>query len=164
VKSRYCAVAVALTCLIGARAQAQSGNAPVLTESDRAQIQQLSARYAQTLSACAAADYAALFAPGGYFESGFRGRVEGTEKLIELVRSERHCTGAGSRPVSPVPATEIAAAAQGVTGRIKLANDAGVYEDVYVKTTDGWRFKSRAVLTAKELAARESSSPASSAR
>ncbi len=125
-----------------------------LSDSDRAQIQQLSARYAQTLAACAAADYAGLFAPDGYFESGFRGKVQGTDKLIELVRSERHCTGAGSRPASPAPTAEITPSATGATGVVKLPNDGGAYEDVYVKTADGWKFKARSYWTSKELAAR----------
>lgn len=155
-------VFVLVAALSTTMAQAQSGKPMTLTDADRAQIQQLSTRYAETLSACAAADYAALFAPDGYFESGFRGRIQGSDKLIELVKSERHCTTAGSRPVSPVPAAQITPTAQGATGRIVLANDGGAYEDVYVKTAGGWRFKSRSYFTSKELAARGTAAAGSS--
>ena len=144
-------VAALLVTATTGRAQRDSGG---LSETDRAQIQQLSVRYLETLSACAASDYAALFTPDGYFESGFRKRIQGTAQLIELVKSERHCTGAGSRPNTPVPAGEIRATPQGASGRILLPNNGGVYEDVYVKSAAGWRFQSRSYWTTEELAKR----------
>jgi hypothetical protein len=37
----------------------------------------------------------------------------------------------------------ITATPEGVTGRAFLRNDGGHYDDAYVKTANGWRFKSR---------------------
>jgi hypothetical protein len=53
-----------------------------------------------------------------------------------------------------VPAFDIVATPQGATARILRGNNVGAYDDVYTKTANGWRFKSRLVLTPAELAAR----------
>src|SRR5262245_1692562 len=134
-----------------------------LTDKDRADIQDLSARYARALGSCAAEEYADLFAPQtGYFASNIRGEVAGRERLIALVRSERHCNPAGGlatpagsngnppRPAN-VPTVAIEPSSTGATGRADLGN-AGSYEDEYVKTPSGWRFKSRTVLSRQEQA------------
>ncbi len=128
-----------------------------LSEGDRTEIQQLSEKYLRTLNACAAEQYADLFAPGAYFESTFRGRIEGRAKLIELVRSERHCQpGATPRQGGAAVPVTIDVTADGVRGEAVLANSAGAYQDRYVKTPGGWRFQSRSVLTPQELAAQKS--------
>jgi hypothetical protein len=128
-----------------------------LTPQDRAEIQELSAKYARTLGSCAAEEYADLFAPGtGYFASNFRGEVVGRERLIALVRSERHCIGApspGNAAPRPVPTAVIEMSGTGPIGRADLGEKVGRYDDEYVKTSKGWRFKSRTVMTAQELAA-----------
>jgi SnoaL-like protein len=134
-----------------------------LTPQDRAEIQELSAKYARTLGSCAAEEYADLFAPQtGYFASNFRGEVVGRERLIALVRSERHCIapapqanagGAASTAPRPVPTVAIEMSSTGPTGRAELGEKVGRYDDEYVKTPKGWRFKSRTVMTAQELAA-----------
>lgn len=129
-----------------------------LTPQDRAEIQELSAQYARTLGTCAAEEYADLFAPEtGYFASNFRGEVVGRERLIALVRSERHCitpqaNGAPAAP-RPVPTVAIEISSAGPIGRADLGEKVGRYDDEYVKTSKGWRFKSRTVMTAQELAA-----------
>ncbi len=139
-----------------------SAQRPELAEADRAAIQQLSDRLVQLLNTCAADDYAAMFAPDGYFESTFRGRVQGREKLVELVRSERHCApGAAPRTAGATLPLRILPTAGGAVGTAALAGNAGGIEEHYVKTAQGWRFASRTVFTAQELAAR--SAPASSA-
>ena len=129
-----------------------------LTAQDRADIQDLTARYARALGACAADDYAELFAPEtGYFASNIRGEVVGRERLIALVRSERHCT-TPTPPTTPAaaprpaPTVAIESTAEGVAGRADLGA-AGRYEDEYVKTPNGWRFKSRTVMTPPEVTA-----------
>jgi hypothetical protein len=131
-----------------------------LSAKDRADIQDLTARYARALGGCAAEDYAELFAPDtGYFASNIRGEVVGRDRLIALVRSERQCTNPA--PVNgapapgsqrPVPMVAIESTASGVFGRADLGN-AGEYDDEYVKTPKGWRFKSRTVMTPPELKA-----------
>jgi hypothetical protein len=156
-----------------AAAAAPAQDRAVLTAQDRTEIQGLVAGYARALGACAAEEYADLFAPQtGYFASNIRGEVTGRERLIALVRSERHCNpsgglanpagaaGANARPAN-VPTVVVEATATGATGRADLGN-AGSYEDDYVKTPNGWRFRSRTVvsrqeqemkLTAREIAA-----------
>ena len=129
-----------------------------LTARDRAEIQELTARYARALGGCAAEEYAELFAPEtGYFASNIRGEVVGRDRLIALVRSERHCTSpapaSGATPTPrPAPTVAIDVTPAGVTGRADLGN-AGRYDDEYVKAAKGWRFKSRTVMTPAELAA-----------
>lgn len=134
-----------------------------LSAQDRADIQELSAKYARLLATCAAEEYADLFAPDtGYFASNIRGEVVGRERLIALVRSERHCTapapqasgnGAAANAPRPVPTVVIDLSTMGPTGRADLGEKIGRYDDEYVKTAKGWRFKSRTVMTAQELAA-----------
>jgi SnoaL-like domain len=145
--------AALLSVVVSVRAQG-------LTPQDRAEIQALTAGYARALGACAAEEYADLFAPEtGYFASNIRGEVVGRERLIALVRSERHCTtppasaGAqGGTAPRPVPTVAIEISSTGPIGRADLGN-AGQYDDEYVKTAKGWRFKSRTVMTGPELKA-----------
>jgi SnoaL-like domain len=143
-----------------------------LTPQDRAEIQDLSAKYARMLGSCAAEEYADLFAPDtGYFASNIRGEVVGRERLMALVRSERHCVAPAPQASSnanptaanagaaanaaprPVPTVAIEISSTGPIGRADLGAKVGQYDDEYVKTPKGWRFKSRTVMTAQELAA-----------
>ena len=131
-----------------------------LSAQDRADIQELSAKYARLLGSCAAEEYADLFAPDtGYFASNIRGEVVGRERLIALVRSERHCTtpappaSGNTNSPRPVPTVAIEMSSMGPIGRADLGEKVGRYDDEYVKTAKGWRFKSRTVMTAQELAA-----------
>jgi hypothetical protein len=150
--------------------QAQSGAG--LTAQDRTDIQDLVTRYARALSSCAAEEYADLFAPGGgYFFSSIRGEVATRERLIALVQSERQCNpaaananpNAAGRANTPNanasgrantgPIATIEPSPDGARGTASLGN-AGGYEDVYVKTAKGWRFKARSVITPAEVAAK----------
>ena len=47
--------------------------------------------------------------------------------------------------------------ADGATGRAVLRNDGGHYDDVYVRTADGWRFKSRTYVPPAEAARTQAS-------
>jgi hypothetical protein len=83
--------------------------------------------------------------------------VVGRDRLIALVRSERHCTNPapatdGAAQPRPAPTVAIESTPAGVTGRADLGT-AGRYDDEYVKTTKGWRFKSRTLMTPQELTA-----------
>lgn len=151
-----------LALLIAVLVSAMSVHAQqALTDKDRADIQDLTARYARALGSCAAEEYADLFAPEtGYFASNIRGEVVGRERLMALVRSERHCTnpapttpGAAPAPPRPAPTVAISSSSNAVTGRADLGANVGQYDDEYVKTAKGWRFKSRTVMTAPELKA-----------
>jgi hypothetical protein len=149
-----------------------------LTAQDRTEIQDLVARYARALAACAAEEWADLYAPGGYFFSTIRGEVNTRESLILLVQSERQCNPAntanaaganpaaganapsrganaaagGPRPVN-VPTAVVEPSPEGAKGTASLGN-AGGYEDVFVKTPKGWRFKARNVITPQEANAK----------
>jgi hypothetical protein len=159
-----CLAGLVAIALLPPRASAapQAGTAS-LTTADRAEIQELVAGYVRALGACAAEAYADLFVPGsGYFASNIRGEVTGRDRLIALVRSERHCVpaatpapaNAAAQPprANNVPTVVLEVTATGVTGRADLGN-AGSYADEYVQTRDGWRFKSRTVISRQEQAA-----------
>lgn len=139
--------------------QAAFTQTPALTPEDRTAIQALVTGYARALAACNAEEYADLFAPDtGYFASGIRGHVVGRERLIALVQSERQCTAPAAaapnaRPGGGTgPTVTLEVSATGVRGVADLGA-AGQYQDEYVKTPKGWRFKSRTVLIPAEKAA-----------
>jgi hypothetical protein len=148
----------------GSAALAQSS---ALTALDYQQITQLINRYAYGIDTCAndGYDYANVFAPDGVFidnnsDAGFAagGRVlaRGTEALAELV-------GGGSRGCKTelvwsdwshlMLNHEITPSPEGATGRVYLVqlgmrgpgsvDRHGGYEDVYVRTPEGWRIQSR---------------------
>jgi hypothetical protein len=156
-RSQLSAICIAAV-LAGAAITAQSTT--TLTDKDRAEIQDLVTRYQVALSSCASKDYAALFTPDGVFASDdFRGKrhremygpnggkLVGRAKIAELVETEEFCIDKTQKRAStgrPAPAVTITATPQGVTGTIPLGNG-GRYDDVYVKTAEGWRFKTRTV-------------------
>ena len=136
-------------------AHAQSG----LAEKDRAAIVALVARYAEALSSCAADDYANLFTADGTFTSddfrgakhrqlyGTRATLRGRDQLVQLVRTEEFCLDGRPRQAAaprPAPTVTIQPSAEGARGTAPIGAD-GRYDDVYVKTAQGWRFKSRTV-------------------
>lgn len=143
--------------LLSSFQQAASAQTTVLSPEDRTAIQALVTGYARALAACNAEEYADLFAPGtGYFASGIRGQVVGRDRLIALVQSERQCTAATPPTPRPGgasgPTVTLEVTATGVRGVADLGA-AGQYQDEYVKTSKGWRFKSRTVLIPAERAA-----------
>jgi hypothetical protein len=140
---------------------AQSKAAKPLTALDHIEIQRLLAKYAFALDTCAnhANDYADLYTPDGVFVNGHNGeRFEGRARLIVAAGGpgcETH------PPLNPrYHTTEnvvIEASPEGATGKSYLVYPGlrgehsdpdhngyvGGYQDVYVKTAKGWRFKSR---------------------
>ena len=144
-------IVVALGTLLGAQ------QPPTVTPQDKTEIQSLVSAYAKALRTCAAADFADLFAPDGYFASGFRGYVAGRSRLIALVESERQCFAPPSTSVprpSPGngPTVVVDVTPTGVVGIADLGA-AGRYEDEYVKTPKGWRFAARTVISKVEQVA-----------
>jgi len=159
--------------------QAEPAKQAELTALDYFEIQQLVARYARAIDTCSnnGYDYADLFTPDGAFVAMFNGEpaaaIEGRERLAEV-------SGGGSRGCENVPWIEqgvrhlyvnhiITPTAEGATGTVdmlmiglggdpnKIEHD-GYYEDTYVRTPDGWRFKRRvhhALLRAGERVAPE---------
>ena len=136
---------------------------PTLTDKDRAEIQALSTTYGRALFGCNGEQYADLFAtPGGYFGSGARGEVRERKALIEMVVGYDRCKG----PTPPQPGNAVAgqqgsrfpapvfeATPYGAKARIINSRGGGYYDDEYVKTPKGWRFKSRNVISDAELEA-----------
>jgi len=158
------ALTLALTMLSTAQSDAQVATA--LSDQDQAEIRALSAKYTPALFGCKGDEYADLFAtPGGYFGSGPRGEVRERQALIEMVLSYDRCrpgaapsgepsappAGQGRGTARPAPVIEWAP--EGARARIINSNGGGYYDDVYVKTPKGWRFKSRNVVSDAEVAA-----------
>lgn len=135
-----------------------------LTALDYIQIQQLVARYARAIDTCSnnGYDYADLYTPDGVFVPVLSGTnmapIQGRERLAEV-------SGGGSRGCKNVGWIEqgvlhiytnhiITPTPEGATGTVdmlmiglggdpnKIEHD-GYYEDIYVKTEQGWRFKQR---------------------
>jgi len=73
--------------LVGA-VNAGQGSAPTVTAEDRAGIEMLLGRYLLALGSCDAEKYAALFVtPDGFFAAGARGKVDGSHRLTEMIKS-----------------------------------------------------------------------------
>ena len=156
---RVAAVAGVVAVLVVAAAHAQqrraaapAQTAAVLTAQDYIDIQQLVSSYPYALDGNTdnGASYAALFAPGAVFA---RPRTEGREALAQLANTQPH--GAKyvrhfitNHVIEPMPggakgkeyAVIIDIDENGMPGKIALG---GRYDDEYVKTPDGWKFKSR---------------------
>jgi len=148
-----------------ASAQAPAPSGPrELTALDYFEIQQLVAKYARAIDTCSnnGYDYADLFTPDGSFVPSFNGKplapIQGRERLAEV-------SGGGSRGCKNVGwivqgvrhlyvnhiITPTADGASGVVDMLmiglggdpnKIEYD-GYYEDTYVRTAKGWRFKQR---------------------
>jgi hypothetical protein len=157
-------IAVVLAVSAGVGAQSLPATPVQLTALDYFEIQQLVARYARAIDTCSnnGYDYAELFTPDGAFIPSFNGQqgpaFQGRERLAEI-------SGGGSRGCKDVPWIEqgvrhiytnhvITPTADGATGvvdmlMIGLGGDPnkieydGYYEDTYVRTAQGWRFKQR---------------------
>src|SRR4029450_6772792 len=103
-------------------------------------------------------------APGGFCAAGPRGKVQGPHRLGEMIRSyDCNYTNGVAPPHAPavlVPYKIVSDPSRGGAsasrGRATRTADyhGGHYEDVYVKTPQGWRFGSRTVVTNREQAAK----------
>jgi hypothetical protein len=167
--SRQWTVAVALSLLMVAPAFAQGrGAGPTLTTQDYIDIQQLVARYTFLIDTCTAGGYefADLFTPDGEFsvsqEWGVAGarKTKGREALAAAAGGDgkggcvdpKTTLGYG---ISHISVNHVIRAAPGgavgksyllaigVGGDPTTIERQGGYDDVYEKTANGWRFKSR---------------------
>ena len=126
-----------------------------LTALDYIEIKQLVSRYAYAVDTGADNGYvyASLFAPGGAFADRMGREATGREALAALARrNTRGPQSAFHFIVNHViePTSEGAVGKEYLVqlriGEGERPNDifgGGHYEDVYVKTPDGWRFKRR---------------------
>ena len=156
-KSKVVAAA-ALAVAIGPLGHAQGGKgAPALSAADREEIRVLNAKYSLALGQCDPDHWPLVFAPDGFFASMGRGRVLGHHRLAEMNRSYDCVYGKDGKAPDHAPAVsvpykiELTPTAEGAEGFAYY--NGGRYEDVYVKTKDGWRFKSRTVVGNREQAA-----------
>jgi len=161
------AAVIALTVVGLASAQGR-GAAPTLTTQDYIDIQQLAARYAFLIDTCTAGGYefADLFTPDGEFSVSQQWGVAGGRKttgraaLVDAAggdgkggcKDPKTTLGYGishisvNHVITPAPGGAVGRSyllAIGVGGDPTTIERQGGYEDVYVKTADGWRFKSR---------------------
>ena len=155
---------LALLLMLVCTASVMKAGPTELAALDYFQIQQLVARYARAIDTCSnnGYDYASLFTPDGYFAPSMNGKVsmkwQGRERLAEV-------SGGGANGCKNVPWIKegvrhiyvnhiITPTAGGATGTVDmlmigLGGDPnrieydGYYEDVYARTPNGWKFKSR---------------------
>jgi hypothetical protein len=162
--TRNFAGALAVVTILALPASSMAQKPMELTARDYIQIQQLVAKYARAIDTCSnnGYDYADLYTPDGIFLPIVNGKatpgIQGREKLAEV-------SGGGSKGCKNVPWIEqgvrhiyvnhiITPTPEGATGTVdmmmiglggdpnKIESD-GYYEDIYVKTPQGWRFKQR---------------------
>jgi hypothetical protein len=134
-----------------------------LTPQDYLDIQQLVSKYAYAIDECTNKDTTTPISTrqDGAFLTSRNGKIlnrfEGRERLAEAARGRyarlqgrslgghrahagesRHRAGAGQG--QPARCTSSQSVVDGEPGKVEAQ---GRYEDVYVKTANGWRFKSR---------------------
>jgi SnoaL-like domain len=140
------------SAIVRAQQRNTAASTPALTPQDYIDIQQLVSNYPYGLDGNTdnGATYASLFAPGAVFG---RPRTEGRENLMALANTQprganyvRHFIT--NHVIEPAPggaigreyAVIIDIGENGNPGRIALG---GRYDDEYVKTPQGWKFKTR---------------------
>ena len=140
----------------------QTPAAGTLTPQDYIAIQQLVSKYAYAIDECTnrGYDYADLYVPDGTFSTSRNGKVlntcAGRDRLAEAARGGmpdcKDVPWAGivhmlvNHVIEPAPGGAIGKVyliAIGLDGEPGKVEAQGRYEDVYVKTLQGWRFKSR---------------------
>ena len=151
------ATVLVISSSLPASAQTRGGTPlqTALTPADYIEIRQLVARYAYALDSGAdkGQAYAALFAPDGAFAGRDGRETTGREALAELARKNMRGPQSAfhfivNHIIDPVPGGAVGKQflLQLRIGDGDRPNDifgGGHYEDVYVKTPEGWRFKRR---------------------
>ncbi len=160
----YRILLVASISMLGAGAAAAQARArpPLqLTALDYIEIEQLTRKYAWAIDTCSndGFDYADLYTPDGAFVDGQTGRRwQGREQLAEAAGGNGRGCPFPKMPLSHLILNlVIEPTADGATGKSYLiypgrngqyadekhhGHDGG-YQDTFVKTADGWRFKER---------------------
>jgi uncharacterized protein (TIGR02246 family) len=136
-----------------AQAQQKKATGPMLTATDYTEIQQLYAHYAFAYDSGAVDDFVRMFTPDGVFVITDGETYKGAERLAALARG----TGSKNRftlnhfttniAIDPSPAgakgKAYLAVIQVKKGGERWVRSTGVYEDMLVRTPEGWRFKTR---------------------
>jgi hypothetical protein len=137
---------IALAAAAWASAQ-QRNNASALTALDYAEIHQLYASYNHALDVSDASAFAALFTPDGSL-----GNATGRDALMETVkRTQQQWKGNwrhlySNLTIKPQPGGAAGSSflfAYDVSTKPATITNTGIYVDALVKTSEGWRFKSR---------------------
>jgi hypothetical protein len=155
-------LALAVPAVAVLSGQSGASRPRALTTQDYIDIQQLIARYAVAIDECTnnGYDYAALYTDDGWFAAARGARVlskwQGREKLAAAARGDmKSCDEVPWKGIKHMYVNHvIVPTEEGATGRIDLiaigldgdphkVEHQGHYEDVYVKTANGWLFKSR---------------------
>ena len=160
---------VCVLALVAAAAGQTRKKPATLTGADYAEIERLSAQYSHAIDTCAddGYAYANLYTPDGVFidmwtQSAIDAggvRWQGREKLREISSganitgvpcSSPRFNGSVSHLILSIVITPTPDGAIGNSYMVELGGSdpnkitrMGNYEDVYVKTPDGWRFKTR---------------------
>jgi hypothetical protein len=155
------AVSVAVLTCAGTSAQQSTSPTPMLTVLDYLEIEQLVYRYGYALDTGAdnGFAYADLYATDATFtgtNQGPTGRTyQGRERLAALARGGKRAPNFVSHYVTnvviePAPGGAVGRTYVGIldignggNGARSRVDHGGLYNDVYVKTEGGWRFKSR---------------------
>ena len=160
--------AVLLTVVAQRQVASVSAKTTALTAQDYIEIQQLVNRYAFAIDTCSnnGYDYADLYAPDGIFYYGVNNprKAIGRDQLAEAggggsqgCKKLERATADKPLPTHVTVNLVIEQSPEGATGRSYLvypgerginadpdhSGHVGGYQDVYVKTSSGWRFKSR---------------------
>jgi len=153
-KSKYVIIATLLAIPAGWALRAQTTKPATLTAADYLEIQQLVARYSYAVDMHGGdgSAYAALFTPDGTFGT----QAKGTAQLAELAAKTNKERSGPAFARHFVTNVMIKPSPEGATGRSYLVAldisevrkpttilHGGHYDDVYVKTAQGWRIKSR---------------------
>ncbi len=170
-RKAFMVVALGFVGLVAVHARQQGTQSTAkpmtLTALDYAEIQQLAARYPFAIDACTNSgyDYADLYTDDGEFSVSQEWGVAGTRKTKgrdQLAAAAGGGPGGCKDPktmmgygishiavnhvITPTPEGAVGKSyllAIGVGGNPTTIERQGGYEDVYVKTAQGWRFKSR---------------------
>ena len=150
--SSVAAITAVMLMTVGSRSQAQHGTAAgTLTAADYMEIQQLYARYNTAIDAGDEETWASTFTADGVFNNNVTGR----EALVKFVRDWRE-RGNPTHLRHWNTNLLIQKTPDGAKGSVYLSlldvgvkppaiSTTGMYEDLLVKTPQGWRFKRRMV-------------------
>jgi len=153
-KSRYVIIAVLLAIPAGWALRAQTSKPATLTTADYLEIQQLVARYSYSVDMHSGdgSAFAALFTADGSLGT----QARGTAQLAAFAAQTNKDRSGPAFTRHFVTNVVINPAPGGATGRSYLVTidgaegdkpttmlSGGHYDDVYVKTPQGWRIKSR---------------------
>jgi hypothetical protein len=153
-KLTFVIIATLLAIPAGWALRAQTSKSATLTAADYLELQQLVARYAYAIDMHGGdgSAYAALFAPDGSLGT----QAKGTAQLSAFAAQTNKDRSGPAFARHFVTNVVIKPAPEGATGRSYLVTldaaegdkqttmlSGGHYDDVYVRTPQGWRIKSR---------------------